>query len=157
MTTRSPSPPKPDCLVGLPPIQPPMPPAFPAFEELVAEDAQRQPPTAKKLSDLFDGTLGDLTLLVSDYQRSPEKYGEAEQALLEQLMHGSKSLGRLSSSERLILNMATLNYHQADRPQRVRKPDPPRKPTRAKPRKRQEPRPGLDVPVTELPAYWWLR
>lgn len=161
MTTRPPLLQKPDCLVELPSIQPPMPPAFPTFSELVEEEAKKTPTMRKKLTDLFDGTLGDLTPLVSDYQRNPEKYGAEAQELLEQLMHGCKSLERLNQSERLALNIATMDYHQPSRPKPAPAKMAKRSATRSKkPRKakkRAEPRPGLDVPVTELPAYWWLR
>lgn len=148
-------------LPSLKPLAAPTPPNFPTFAELVEEDRKAQlSPQRKKETDLFDGILGDLTLLVSDYQRHPEKYGIETHDLLEQLMHGSKSIEHLTTHERRLLNLATFDYYQAVPPKKDKQ-----KPTRAAPQRRssahvkaksEKPRPGIDVPETELPAYWWL-
>lgn len=151
---------------SLPPLETPQPPSFPTFTELVEEDlAQQETPRTKRLLDLFDGTLGDPTPLIVDYQKHPEKYGQEVHDLLEQLMQGSKSVEQLTKAERHLLNLATWDYYSAvplkkdpptthgsnkarpKRPSRQRKVVP----------KRAKPRPGADVPVTELPAYWWLQ
>lgn len=157
LTTTSPT--------SLPPLTPPPPPRFPTFSELVDLDNQEQEtPRTGRLADLFDGVLGDQTLLVSDYQQHPEKYGEEVRGLLEQLMQGSKSVEHLTTSERRLLNLATFDYFQ-EAPLRKEAPVT-HGSNKAKPRaqaqrkvavKREKPRPGIDVPVTELPAYWWLQ
>jgi hypothetical protein len=162
MITKLPSLPRLECPVALDPIPPLTPPAFPTFSELVEADTLQTQQKSKRLTDLFDGTLGDLTLLVSDYQEHPDKYEASVKDLLEQLMHGSKLLEHLSSSDRLLLNIATLCYHQAAPPPPARTANAPRrkldKTSKArKNQKQQKPRPGTDVPVTELPAYWWLQ
>lgn len=149
-------------LLSLKPLEAPTPPKFPTFKELVEEDKQDQlRPPLKKETDLFDGILGDLTLLVSDYQRHPEKYGIETHDLLEQLMHGSKSIEHLTTHERRLLNLATFDYYQS-KPQKkdhqkTQKPPERRAATPRKVPKKERPRPGVDVPVTELPAYWWLQ
>jgi hypothetical protein len=168
MTTKQPLSEEPSTTTSLTSLQPlvaPPPPCFPTFSELVEQDSQEQgKPKTRRLADLFDGVLGDQTLLVSDYQRHPEKYGEEVRGLLEQLMQGSKSAEHLTTSERRLLNLATFDYFQAA----PLKKEPPvtHGSNKAKPRtqaprkaapKREKPRPGIDVPVTELPAYWWLQ
>lgn len=169
MTTKQPLSEEPSTttsLTSLPPLTPPSPPRFLTFSEMVELDAQQQQeqPKTRRLTDLFDGVLGDQTLLVSDYQRHPEKYGEEVRGLLEHLMQGSRSVEHLTTSERRLLNLATFDYFQAVPP----KKEPPvtHGSNKAKPRaqvphktasKKEKPRPGLDVPVTELPAYWWLQ
>lgn len=155
-------------LTSLPPLTAPSPPVFPTFTELVEMDLQEQaaPTKARRLSDLFD-LLKDQNLLLSDYQRYPEKYGEEVHELLGQLMQGSKSAERLTPSDRRLLNIATFDYFQSVPP---KKPKPVTNGSRkapvvaeAKPTKawlkadNEKPRPGADVPVTELPAYWWLQ
>jgi hypothetical protein len=169
MTTRkrtSKSKPEGTSLEELPALSPPQPPTFPSFKELVELDTteQLQPQKSRRLLDLFDGTLGDLTPLLEDFRRSPEKYGNESQSLLEQLESGNKSVGQLNSHERRLLNLATFDYHQAPSPKR---PNPVQRAAassagtttrkqRLKHRKTEKPRPGVDIPVTELPAYWWM-
>lgn len=152
-------------LTSLPKIEPPSPLKFPTFAELV-ELEQNQPPTTgrRKMNDLFDGVLGDVTLLLADFQDHPEKYGKETHGLLEQLMSGSTSIEQLSASERRLLNLATFDYYQAvprkqpDHPARAAAtPQLTRRQRRIKQKaERPRPRPGIDVPVTELPAYWWM-
>ncbi len=167
--------------LSLPKIEPLSPLRFPTFQELVEADlaTSRSPTSAtpsKKLNDLFDGTLGTLDPLLADYQTTPEKYGVETHALLEQLIHGTKSLEQLSTTERRLLNLATLDFHSAYKP----KPEQPRLPphqlaeeeadadtedreyeeektAHADTKKPEAPVPGVDVPATELPAYWWLQ
>lgn len=156
-------------LPSIPNLLPPEPPQFPSFKELVELDRaeQLQPQKTRRLSDLFDGTLGDPTLLVADFQRHPEKYGEESQEFLGQLASGTKSIKHLTSHERHLLNLATFDYYQTPTP----KPKVTTaqraatkltgKPTRRKRIRRKvqkpKPRPGVDVPVTELPVYWWMQ
>lgn len=151
-------------LTSLPPLKAPPPPCFPTFSELVELDKQEQEQPRRRLADLFDGVLGDQTLLVSDYQKYPEKYGEEVRGLLEQLMQGSKSAEHLTTSDRRLLNLATFDYFQT--PPLKKEPPVTHGSNKAKPRaqaprkvapQREKPRPGIDVPVTELPAYWWLQ
>lgn len=159
-------------LLSLPVIAPPSPPQFPTFQQLVELERESQlstPATTKKLNDLFDGMLGDLAPLLADYQVHPEKYGEETHVLLEQLTLGSKSLEQLTETERRLLNLATFDFYQAVPP---KKPEPVVKQTKEddpadeletdeledvdaeKPEAHDL---GAGVPVTELPAYWWLQ
>jgi hypothetical protein len=155
-------------LTSLPEVPPLEAPQFPTFQELVDLDATSMKATGNRpLSDLFDGTLGDQTRLVEDFQRHPEKYGEESHDLLQRLASGSSSVDHLSPTDRRLLNLATFDFHQAVPP---KKPPTPKKSTTSmqnKPLQRtgrfnkpkvkiQKPRPGVDVPVTELPVYWWL-
>ena len=158
----------------LPALEPPSPPAFPTFQQLAEADRASPPPTSsvKKLNDLFDGILGTLDPLLADFQASPEKYGEETHELLGQLILGTKSLEQLSPNERRLLNLATFDYYQTPKP----KPsatlvkeaagnedeeltdefDEEAEERAAENEKGRGPIPGVDVPVTELPAYWWL-
>lgn len=159
--------------LSLPAIEPPSPPQFPTFQQLVELDRESLQRTLaappRRLNDLFDGILGDLAPLLADYQTNPEKYGEETHELLEQLTHGSKLLEQLSANERVLLNRATFDFYQAVPP---KKPVPLVKQAEAKDpadelegaesegadaEKPEAPVPGVDVPVTELPAYWWLQ
>lgn len=151
------------------PLLPLEPPQFPSFKELVEldKDEQLQPQKRRRILDLFDGTLGDPTPLVDDFQRHPEKYGTESHELLGQLASGTKSIEHLNDHERRILNLATFDYHQTLPPKKAT--DPIKKvtakmtgtPTRRQRIRRKvqkpKPRPGIDVPATELPAYWWLQ
>jgi len=154
-------------LPSIPSLQPPEPPRFPSFNELVSMDReeQLQPKKSRRLLDLFDGTLGDPTLLAEDFRRHPEKYGKESHEFLEQLASGTKSVEHLNEHERRLLNLATFDYHQAPAP---KKTDPIQRAAAASSKNgtgrrrvrranRPKPRPGIDVPVTELPAYWWMQ
>lgn len=165
-------------LPSLPKIEPLSPPTFPTFQQLVEADRvslQSTSSVPKKLNDLFDGILGTLEPLLADFQESPEKYGEETHELLGQLTLGSKSLEQLSPNERRLLNLATFDFYQAPKP---KPPEPLVKEAEAEDEEDEDPideldeeaeerraakndkgrgpTPGLDVPVTELPAYWWL-
>lgn len=163
-------------LPSLPPLEPLSPPTFPTFQQQVEADlaSQQAPPAPRKMNDLFDGILGTLDPLLADFQASPEKYGEETHELLSQLILGSKSLEQLSPTERRLLNLATFDFYQTPKP----KPPAPlvkeaaadteenepedeldeeaEERQAAKNEEGQGPIPGVDVPVTELPAYWWL-
>jgi hypothetical protein len=153
----------------LPEVPPLEAPQFPTFQELVDLEATTTRETgSRRLSDLFDGTLGDQTRLVEDFQRNPEKYGEECHGLLRRLESGSSSVDHLSPEDRRLLNLATFDFHQTAPPKKPAT-TPKKSPVsmQAKPRQRtgrfnkvrvetQKPRPGIDVPVTELPVYWWL-
>lgn len=167
-------------LPSLPPIEPPSPLVFPTFQQLVEADRESQQTTRaaapRKLNDLFDGMLGTLDPLLADFQASPERYGEETHELLGQMIHGSKSLEQLSESERRLLNLATFDFFQAPKTKPlVPKPilkeaavkegsedeeetedDSDDDELQASKDKGRGPIPGVDVPVTELPAYWWL-
>lgn len=159
-------------LPSLPAIEPLSPPAFPTFQQLVEADRVSPPAvSSKKLNDLFDGILGTLDPLLTDYQASPEKYGEETHELLEQLTLGSKSLEQLSTNERRLLNLATFDFYQTPKPAPPLVKEAVAKVVDEEPtedfdeeaelresahEKGRGPVPGLDVPVTELPAYWWL-
>lgn len=165
MTTNVRSQKKPSDDMELPFPKPPEPPSaarFPSWEEVVQMDReQATAPPRRRLLDLFDGILGDLTPLLADYSRHPEKYGAETHDLLERLRSGSISLEQLSTSERRLLNLATYDFAQATPPKKQKQSQAARAAskgeTRAAKKKEPGPRPGIDVPVTELPAYWWLQ
>lgn len=151
---------------SLPPLEPPPPPHFPTLEEVVqlaSEEVYQRP--ARRALGLFDGLLGDPTPMLEDFSRHPERYGAEGHDLLGRLLSGSTSLKQLSDEERRILDLATFDFMQNPQPQGQTKQAQALKPMtssvetpkelRAKLEK-QKPRPGVDVPVTELPAYWWL-
>lgn len=153
-------------LVSLPKIEPLSPLRFPTFAELVEEDRAKQETSSvsRKLNGLFDGMLGDVTPLLADYQEHPEKYGKETHNLLEQLMSGSTSVAQLTTTERRLLNLATFDFFQQtpSKPKERQTAAPPargagRAARKVRESKRPGPRPGIDVPETELPAYWWLR
>lgn len=148
------------------PPEPPSPPTFPTLQELAleAEIAARTPPTRRRLLDLFDGTLGDLAPLLADFSLHPEKYGADQTQLLEQLASGSISVERLNPSQRLVLNLAVLDFLKATPLE-----EPPTRKTKQaaaesedldadESYKNEEPetQPG-ESPETELPAHWWLQ
>lgn len=156
-------------LTGLPSLPPPEAPRFPTFQELVDLEATTTKGTGNRhLSDLFDGTLGDQTRLVEDFQKNPDKYGEECHDLLQRLGSGNLSTDQLSPHDRRLLNLATLDYHQAVHPKKkppeagkakgaTSKGKPAQRTARFNKVQTEKPRPGIDVPVTELPAYWWLQ
>jgi hypothetical protein len=145
-------------LESIRPPEPLLPPVFPTLQELAIEQEiqQRTPPTRKRLLDLFDGTLGDLAPLLADFSLHPEKYGADQTQLLEQLASGSTSLEQLSPTDRLVLNLAVLDYNapivqktaaQSKKPATQESSD----------YNDEEPEDQLDDFVeTELPAHWWL-
>ena len=150
-------------LRSLPPLEPPSPPHFPTLEEVVQLAAEEKPPQRQRLLGLFDGLLGDPIHMLEDFSRHPEKYGSESHELLGQLLSGSTSLKQLSDAERRILDLATFDYLQNPQPktkqaQALKPPSSSVKTPKElqKELERQKPRPGVDVPVTELPAYWWL-
>ncbi len=125
---------------------------FPTLEDLALED-----PTLgqKRSPGLFESLLNNPAVLYEDFLKSPEKYDPALERLLTELATGNKKLKALSAAESTLLDRATLDYAQAVPP----KPSAPRAAAggaRKAPRKEEKPRPGIDVPVTELPAYWWV-
>lgn len=151
------------------PQGPPLPPSFPTVEELVrqAQEAEKEPRLSHVLLDLFDGVVGDLPTLLEDYFRCPQKYGEDQAQLLELLASGTVSLKQLSKSDRLVLNLAVLDFMSQD--------PVPEKPSVLKPSDKKEPESGEDdfdeedydkseeprtrsgvTPETELSAHWWL-
>lgn len=160
--------------VKLDPILPPDPPRFPTFSELVELDASTPiEMTRRGSTDLFDGFLGDVTPLLSDFQENPERYGEETHALLEQLMSGNTSIERLSATEKRLLSLATYDFFQS-KPVKNREKQASKKQASAKPGRvykaktlnqlRRESNKSnklgserrRSVPETELPAYWWL-
>lgn len=167
-------------LLSLPKIEPLSPLRFPTFQELLEKEleslSQISRTPSKPTNDLFAGMLGTLEPLLDDYQAHPEKYDSIAGALLEQLIHGMKSLEQLTTTERQLLNLATLDFFSPVKP----KAEPPRlqpaesteeeadpdydeeqdeeeKRASADAKKPEAPVPGVDIPVTELPAYWWLQ
>lgn len=128
-------------------------PAFPTFEQLVQES---QTPEQKRSPGLFESLLNNPAVLYEDFLKNPEKYDPALEKLLMELATGNKKLKGLSPEETTLLDRSTLDYAQAT-------PKPPARPSVPRPSiaesgapKEEKPRPGIDVPVTELPAYWWV-
>lgn len=147
-------------LEGLAPLPSLVPPSFPKFRELVNHSTFEVAPEAvpeARPQGLFHGLLRDnYEALHRDAADNPDKYtGEARELLL-QLVQKSKDVRKLTSAERSLLNRATLDFASYVSPRTVQKAPP------APARKKAErpvpppPRPGVDVPETDMPAYWWL-
>lgn len=145
-------------LEPLPPLVPPSPPTFPRFSDLVEEDLLSQQVRPKKRdTGLFAGYLGNPQILIADYQAHPERYGSETHALLEQLMHGSTSVERLSEAELRTLDLATFDFFQAVPPKRERQPGVVRKTASASQRRSRIRKPRMPrAAATELPSFWWL-
>lgn len=134
-------------------------PSFPTLNQLALE---LPTPEQKPSLGLFESLLNNPAILYEDFLKDPTKYDPALEKLLMELATGNKQVRTLLPADRMLLDVATLEYAQAPRPK------PPAKPAAQAPTtdddvveewtstKEQKPRPGIDVPVTELPAYWWL-
>lgn len=161
VSTGTSSPPLPEKLtwhgssVGL---TPPNFPKFPTLEELLR--VAPEPSTRRKELGLFDGILGDLTPLLDDYARTPEKYEEDARTLLDRLASGSTSLTRLSAQEKRTLDLATLDFagHAPARAEKKATPEfhsghsPLREYLEKRPEARERP-----TTITELEPFWWER
>jgi hypothetical protein len=137
------------------PLEPPTFPSFPTLKEMAEERERAQ---KREETGLFDGLLGgNVGALYEDWIRHPDKYERRTSELLTQLASGSRSLKELTPEERRLLDSAVVAYAQAPALRRA-----PRRalsqPKQARKRtKRVEPVPGRDVPITEMPPYWWVR
>lgn len=158
-------------LDSMKPLEPLLPPVFPTLQELAMEQeiAARTPPTRQRLLDLFDGTLGDLAPLLEDFSLHPEKYGADQTQLLQQLESGSTSLELLNPNQRLVLNLAVLDFNSPV--PFVESPQLPKTASgsssdedeeysteeESEEYKHKEPEAQSDeMPETELPTHWWL-
>ncbi len=154
-----------DFFASVRPPEPPLPPVFPTMTELVleAQVEARKAPMTRRLLDLYDGTLGDPAPLLEDFVQHPQKYGEEQAHLLEQLMSGSTSIPLLSKTERLVLNLAVIDYMAPVPPTpapvvktaQKRSHDEDDDEYELEKNGEPETRAG-EMPETELPAHWWL-
>ncbi len=126
---------------------------FPTLLELAKEELSsvKSPPSSK---GLFEELLGSPEVLHQSATERPELYNEATRKLLIELVERRKKLPELSPEEKKLLNEATVEFAQAPRarpaPQRTTATAPVEAVAVARPRM------GEDIPVTEMPAFWWL-
>lgn len=109
---------------------------------------------------LFNGLMrGHVEILAQDILDHPERYSPEALTLVQQILERQKSLETLAPSERSVLDRATLDFATFVPPsvKHERKPPPPKPRVRTQVAAVEEPVPGVDVPVTEMPAYWWLK
>lgn len=137
-------------------------PHFPRFREMVHPTTfELAEPIAetKRPQGLFAGLLsGHTEVLFEDATAHPEKYDASVVPLLTAILQGERKQGELTEQELHLLDKATLDFAT------YVPPAPTKKAPVAVVRKRlavveaeeEPPTPGIDVPVTDLPAYWWL-
>ena len=157
-STKSPFPGS-SALISLLPLPTPAPPTFPAFSQLVQEDARNQIAAGgTKPTGLFAELLGDPQALLQDLISDPDKYEDGVYSLLLPLVSGQRKLEELAPEERQLLDRAVIDFNQAERPQLKSKPEAPAPPPKKEPRERgieyREPSP---FPTGAPDAYWWLR
>lgn len=107
---------------------------------------------------LFEGLLrNQYEVLAQDAEDSPEKYDPKVLVLLREILEQKKSVKSLSDVDRALLDRATLDFATFIPPKKKETAPPP--PTRPRVREvvSEDPIPGVDVPVTDVPAYWWLK
>lgn len=144
-------------------LLPPQPPKFPKFAELVDpktfEVAEVSGEPVRKETGLFYGLLGDdVRALHQDATENPDKYDDHTVGLLTQLVQGAKDVRALSRQERDLLDRATLSFASYVSPPKAPKVQRPVvEKTAAEEPMDALPTPGIDVPETNAPAYWWLR
>ena len=127
------------------------------FELLVPHEVAEAP----RPQGLFEALLKDhVEILASDAIEEPEKYNPQVISILREMLDGKKSSKSLTASERRLLDQATLDFATYTAPKPVVQPPRKELPARVKQEESSEegtPVPGIDVPITEAPAYWWLK
>lgn len=150
---------------NLEPLAPLSPLSFPKFHELVNPKTfevarETGPAVSSQPQGLFNGLLrDDFTVLYQDATENPGKYDEQTLGLLMQLVQGATKVRELTESERRLLDKATIDFASYVPPKPPPRKEPPA-PTRASSDKTPvsaPPIPGIDVPETDTPAYWWLQ
>jgi hypothetical protein len=139
-------------------IQPPSPPQFPAFMQLVELDREQAQAPPARSSGLFEGLLGGRPeALYEDAMANPDKYSPEAQLLLADIVAGKVDPRLLSDEQRRLLDLATIDFATA-------KPKAPRRSPKAAPRPAappaaplERPTPGVDVPGEVPEPYWWLK
>lgn len=113
-------------------------------------------PVPRVEQGLFHSMLGgNLTALLDDLMRDPERYTEQERALLQELASGGKDLKALSAEEARLLNQITLSFasfRPPKTPPTAPKPPPVKEPTLVAEATKEDD--GLDI--DDLPPFWWL-
>ena len=143
-------------LTNLLPLLAPAPPTFPAFSQLVLEDARQRAARETRPTGLFAELLGDPQILLQDLLSDPNKYEDGVYSLLLHLVSGQRKLADLSQDERNLLNRAVIDFSQARRA----RPEPGTPPPSSKEDpiseeiEYHEPSP---FPAGAPDAYWWLR
>lgn len=140
-------------------ISPPAPPTFPTLDELLGLELRERP--VKHTGLLYELLGGSPAPLHDDAQAQPEKYPPEDREFLERVVargpaaRGSLSCGcasehwDLSEEEQRRLDRLTLIFATAKRI------EPPARLLRRPPHKKK--REAAARPVTEMPAFWWLR
>ncbi len=140
----------PDSLAPLAPLKPK---PFPNLFELASEDRQSQKVVSRQRG-LFEELLGRPEALFIDSLEFPEKYEEQTSRLLRSLVSGERRLEDVTAEEMALLDRATVDFASAPPP--AKKVEQRRT---AAPRREAAvagPVAGEDVPLTELPPFWWL-
>lgn len=139
-------------------------PRFPKLDDLVDPKTFRlstpedpSPPTRPQ--GLFEVVLQNhIDILAADAEESGEKYNPQALPLIRDVAEGKKTLQSLSEPERTLLDQATLDFATYV-PPKQEQPRPVLKPRveSAPAEEDADPTPGVDVPITEARAYWWVR
>jgi hypothetical protein len=96
-------------------------PRFPTFFELAS---QTESPSKKRETGLFEGLLGDPTVLFNDLLDNPGKYEAGVDQVVQRLVSGQASLDDLNEQERQLLDRATLDFSQPRRSEEPLSPKP---------------------------------
>ena len=150
---------------SLEPLAPLLAPSFPKFHELVNPktfEVAREvgPSVSSQPQGLFNGLLrDDFATLYQDATENPSKYDEQTVGLLMQLMQGAIKVRELTEAERRLLDKATIDFASYVSPKAAPKkvPPPPAQTSSDKTPVTAPPTPGIDVPETDTPAFWWLQ
>lgn len=131
---------------SLPSLEPLSFPSFPSLVELAEETP------VKMEKGMFETFLNDPAQIYQDALSDPAKYEAGVLELSSSLLQGRK-LKELTPEEMRLLDRATLSFVQVPRTAPApTKPRPQPKPVVVE----EKPTPGVDVPMTELPAFWWV-
>lgn len=158
-------------------VQPPEPPRFPLFSELVDEDrrkivglretseltgvelTEREP--AKAPIGMFHSILGGRAeALLDDAMRNPSKYHERVVMVARELYEGRKKFEQLDPEDQRVLHQGAVEFAQYVPPKTTTAPSVRKEPLKKRFRRTRlerpkEPVPGVDIPIGAMRPYWW--